>query len=164
MEPKSYKIQFWNFEMLISHWWRLRFLLVGWPCNRTVNSFPKWYDTWKSAQKWGRESQIFNLVIYLTNTKKIKKPWLGAPGTFFGIFQWYQGMFLKGPEGFQRKKVSSCADTLLLPINKKIFDGTKFDSDCERSSGCECYSWRLLLAHTLQHCTVGAQWVRILTK
>ena len=25
-------------------------------------------------------------------------------------------MFLKVPEGFQRKKISSCADTLLLPI------------------------------------------------
>ena len=24
-------------------------------------------------------------------------------------------MFLKVPEGFQRKKISSCADTLLLP-------------------------------------------------
>ena len=69
--------------MLISHWWRLRFLLAGWPCNRTVNSFPKWYDTGKSAQKWGRESQIFNLVIFLTNTKNFKNPWLGAPGTFF---------------------------------------------------------------------------------
>ena len=34
----------------------------------------------------------------------------------------------------------------------------------ERSSGCECYSWRLIPAHTLQHCTVGAQWARILTK
>ena len=34
----------------------------------------------------------------------------------------------------------------------------------ERSSGCECYSWRLIPAHTLQHCTVGAQWASILTK
>ena len=39
---------------------------------------------------------------------------------------------------------------------QKIFDGTKLDSDGERSSGCECYSWRLIIpAHTLQHCTVG---------
>jgi len=29
-------------------------------------------------------------------------------------------------------------------------------SDGERSSGCECYSWRLIIpAHTLQNCTVG---------
>ena len=31
--------------MLISHWLRLRFLLAVSPCDRTVNSFPKWYDT-----------------------------------------------------------------------------------------------------------------------
>ena len=30
-------------------------------------------------------------------------------------------MFLKVPEGFQRKKFSSCADTLLLPIKLKFF-------------------------------------------
>ena len=101
--------------MLISHWWRLRFLLAVWACNRTVNSFPKWYDTWKSAQKWGHESQFFNLVIFSTNTKKFKNPWLGAPGIFFGLFQWCQGIFLKVPEGFQRKKISSWTETLLLP-------------------------------------------------
>ena len=116
MEAKSYSIQFLIFEMLISHWWRLRFLLAVNPCDRTVNTFPKWYDTWKSAQKWGRESQFFDLVIFLTNTKKFKNPWLGAPGTFFGLFQWCQGMFLKVPEGFQRKKISSCMETLLLPL------------------------------------------------
>ena len=39
---------------------------------------------------------------------------------------------------------------------QKIFDGTKLDSDGERSSDCECYLWRLIIpAHTLQHCTVG---------
>ena len=27
--------------------------------------------------------------------------------------------------------------------------GTKLDSDGERSSGCECYSWMLIPAHTL---------------
>ena len=37
--------------------------------------------------------------------------------TFFGLFQWWQGMFLKVPEGFQRKKISSCTETLLLPIH-----------------------------------------------
>ena len=115
MEKKNYSIQFLIFEMLISHWWRLRFLLAVWHCYRTVNSFPKWYDTWKLAQKWGRESQLFDLVIFLTNTKKFKNPWLGAPGTFFGLYQWWQGMFLKVSEGFQRKKISSCTDTLLLP-------------------------------------------------
>ena len=51
----------------------------------------------------------------MTNTKKFKNPWLGAPGTFFGLFQWCQGMFLKVPEGFKRKKFSSCTETLLLP-------------------------------------------------
>ena len=116
MEAKSYGVQFLIFEMLISHWWRPRFLLAVNPCDRTVNSFPKWYDNWKLAKKWGRESQFLNLVTFLTNTKNFKNPWLGAPGTFFGLFQWCQGMFLKVPEGFQRKKFSSCPDTLLLPI------------------------------------------------
>ena len=120
MEAKSYSIQFLIFEMLISHWWRLRFLLAVNPCDRTVNTFPKWYDTWKSAQKWGRESHFFNLVTFLTNTKKFKNPWLGAPGPFFGLFQWCQGMFLKVPEGFQRKKFSSCAETKLVPSMEKI--------------------------------------------
>ena len=32
---------------------------------------------------------------------------------------------------------------------QKIFDGTKLDSDGERSSGCECFSWMLIPAHTL---------------
>ena len=41
MEAKSYSIQFLIFEMLISHWWRLRFLLVVNPCDHTVNTFPK---------------------------------------------------------------------------------------------------------------------------
>ena len=116
MEAKSYGMQFLFFEKLISHWSRLRFLLAVHPCDHAVDSFPKWYDTWKSAQKWGRESHFFNLVTFLTNTKKFKNPWLGAPGPFFGLFQWCQGTFLKVPEGFQRKKFSSCADTLLLPI------------------------------------------------
>ena len=115
MEAKSYGMQFLFFEKLISHWSRLRFLLAVHPCDHAVDSFPKWYDTWKSAQKWGRESHFFNLVTFLTNTKKFKNPWLGAPGTFFGLFQWCQGMFLKVPEGFQRKKISSCTETLLLP-------------------------------------------------
>ena len=115
MEAKSYGMQFLFFEKLISHWSRLRFLLAVHPCDHAVDSFPKWYDTWKSAQKWGRESHFFNLVTFLTNTKKFKNPWLGAPGTFFGLFQWCQGMFLKVPEGFQRKKNSSCTETLLLP-------------------------------------------------
>ena len=115
MEAKSYGVQFLIFEMLISHWWRPRFLLAVNPCDRTVNSFPKWYDNWKSAKKWGRESQFLNLVTFLTNTKNFKNPWLGAPGTFFGLFQWCQGMFLKVPEGFQRKNFSSCPETLLLP-------------------------------------------------
>ena len=48
---------------------------------------------------------------------------------------------------------------------QKIFDGTKHDNDGERSSGCECYSWRLVIpAHILQHSTVGAHWASILTK
>ena len=115
MEAKSYGVQFLIFEMLISHWWRPRFLLAVNPCDRTVNSFPKCYDNWKLAKKWGRESQFLNLVTFLTNTKNFKNPWLGAPGTFFGLFQWCQGMFLKVPEGFQRKKFSSCTETLLLP-------------------------------------------------
>ena len=117
MEAKSYGMQFSLFEKLISHWSRLRFLLAVHPCDHAVDSFPKWYDTWKSAQKWGRESHFFNLVTFLTNTKKFKNPWLGAPGPFFGLFQWCQGMFLKVPEGFQRKKFSSCAETKLVPIN-----------------------------------------------
>ena len=116
MEAKSYGMQFLFFEKLISHWSRLRFLLAVHPCDHAVDSFPKWYDTWKSAQKWGRESHFFNLVTFLTNTKKFKNPWLGAPGPFFGLFQWCQGMFLKVPEGFQRKKFSSCAETKLVPI------------------------------------------------
>ena len=107
--------------MLVAHWSRLRFLLAVSPCDRAVDSFPKWYDTWKLAKKWWRESQFFNLVIFLTNTKKFKNPWLGAPGPFFGLFQWCQGMFLKVPEGFQRKKFSSCADTKLVPICKSGF-------------------------------------------
>ena len=122
MEAKSYGMQFLFFEKLISHWSRLRFLLAVHPCDHAVDSFPKWYDTWKSAQKWGRESHFFNLVTFLTNTKKFKNPWLGAPGPFFGLFQWCQGMFLKVPEGFQRKKFSSCAETKLVPI---ISDGVK---------------------------------------
>ena len=119
MEAKSYGVRFLIFEMLISHWWRPRFLLAVNPCDRTVNSFPKWYDNWKLAKKWGRESQFLNLVTFLTNTKNFKNPWLGAPGTFFGLFQWCQGMFLKVPEGFQQKKFSSCPETLLLPIMNK---------------------------------------------
>ena len=31
---------------------------------------------------------------------------------------------------------------------QKIFDGTKLDSDGERSSGCECYSWTFIPAHS----------------
>ena len=116
MEAKSYGVQFLIFEMLISHWWRPRFLLEVNPCDRTVNSFPKWYDNWKLAKKWGSESQFLNLVTFLTNTKNFKNPWLGAPWTFFGLFQWCQGMFLKVPEGFQRKNFSSCPETLLLPF------------------------------------------------
>ena len=121
MEAKSYGMQFLFFEKLISHWSRLRFLLAVHPCDHAVDSFPKWYDTWKSAQKWGRESHFFNLVTFLTNTKKFKNPWLGAPGPFFGLFQWCQGMFLKVPEGFQRKKISSCAETKLVPWEKNYY-------------------------------------------
>ena len=145
MEAKSYRFQFWKFEMLISHWWRLRFLLAVNPCDRTVNTFPKWYDTWKSAQKWGRESQFFDLVIFLTNTKKFKNPWLGAPGTFFGLFQWCQGMFLKVPEGFQRKKFSSCPETLLLPI---INCNILHHPDQNSGSGAERELSGLLLGQT----------------
>ena len=123
MEAKSYGMQFLFFEKLISHWSRLRFLLAVHPCDHAVDSFPKWYDTWKSAQKWGRESHFFNLVTFLTNTKKFKNPWLGAPGPFFGLFQWCQGMFLKVPEGFQRKKISSCAETKLVPYtSSRVFN------------------------------------------
>ena len=86
MRIKSYGVKIFIFEMLISHWSRLWFLLAVNPCDRAVNSFPKWYDTWKSAQKWGRESQFFNLVLFLKNTQKFKNPLLGAPGTFFGFF------------------------------------------------------------------------------
>ena len=137
MEAKSYGMQFLFFEKLISHWSRLRFLLAVHPCDHAVDSFPKWYDTWKSAQKWGRESQFFDLVIFLTNTKKFKNPWLGAPGTFFGLFQWCQGMFLKVPEGFQQKKIFSCTETLLLPraslhhkLNKNLLLPTLFMRVC----------------------------------
>ena len=122
MEAKSYKIIFFIFEMLISHWWRLRFLLAVNPCDRTVNTFPKWYDTWKSAQKWGRESQFFNLVIFSTNTKKFKNPWLGAPGTFFGLFQWCQEMFLKVSEGFQRKKFWVARRPYYCPLRKSLIE------------------------------------------
>ena len=62
-----------------------------------VDSFLKWYDTWKLAKKWGRESQFYILVI------------------FFGSFHWSQWMFLKFPEGFQRF-FSSYPETLLLPF------------------------------------------------
>ena len=41
MEAKSYSIQFLILEMLAD----LRVLLAVNPCNRTVNTFPKWYDT-----------------------------------------------------------------------------------------------------------------------
>ena len=115
MELKSYGVKIFNFETLSSHWLRLRPFFAVSPCDRAVDGFPKWYDIWKSAQKWGHESQFFDLVIFLTNTKKFKNPWLGAPGTFFGLFQWCQGMFLKVPEGFQRKNFLSCTETLLLP-------------------------------------------------
>ena len=81
MEAKSYGVQFLIFEMLISHWSMLRFLLAVNPCDRAVNSFPKWYDTWKLAQKWGYESQISILVIFLSKPKKIKNLLLGGPNT-----------------------------------------------------------------------------------
>ena len=47
---------------------------------------------------------------------------MGAPGTFFGFFQWCQGMFLKVPERFQRKKYSSCPETRLLPNMTAYFE------------------------------------------
>ena len=85
MHFKSYGVKIFIFEMLISHWSRLWFLLAVNPCDRAVNSFPKWYDTWKSAKKWGYESQISILVIFLSKPKKIKNPWLGGPlGPFLG--------------------------------------------------------------------------------
>ena len=99
---KSYGVQIFIFEMLISHWSMLWFLLAVIPCDRAVNSFPKWYDTWKSAKKWGYESQISILVLFLSKPKKVKNPWLGAPGTFFGSPKWYQWTSLKVPEGFLR--------------------------------------------------------------
>ena len=102
MVLKSYGVKIFVFEMLISHWSRLWFLLAVNPCDRAVNSFPKWYDTWKSAKKWGYESQISILVIFLSKPKKIKNPWLGAPGAFFGSPEWYQWTSLKVPEGFLR--------------------------------------------------------------
>ena len=112
---KSYGVQIFIFEMLISHWSMLWFLLAVIPCNCAVNSFPKWYDTWKSAQKWGYESQNSILVIFLSKPKKIKNPWLGAPGTFFRSPKWYQWTSLKVPEGFLRKKFLGCANSKLVP-------------------------------------------------
>ena len=61
-------VKIFIFEILISHWSRLWFLLAVNPCDRAVNSFPKWYDTWKSAQKWGYQSQISILVIFFIKT------------------------------------------------------------------------------------------------
>ena len=115
MRIKSYSVKIFIFEMLISHWSRLWFLLAVNPCDRAVNSFPKWYDTWKSAQKWGYQSQISILVIFLSKPKKIKNPWLGAPGTFFRSPKWYQWTSLKVPEGFLRKKFSGGPNTKLVP-------------------------------------------------
>ena len=43
MEAKSYKIHFFIFEMLISHWWRLRFLLAAIPCDRFVCFSSRFY-------------------------------------------------------------------------------------------------------------------------
>ena len=42
---KSYGVNFFFFEMLISHWPRLWLSITGHSCDRAVNSFPKWYDT-----------------------------------------------------------------------------------------------------------------------
>ena len=34
-------------------------------------------------------------------------------------------------------------------MSKVVFFGTKLDSNGERSSGCECYSWMLIPANTM---------------
>ena len=93
MEPKSYDMHFLCFQKLISQWSRLRFFLAVCPCDHAVDSFPKWCDPWKSAQKWGRESRIFNLVTFLTNTKKFKNPWPLDP--FLDYLNGARGCFLR---------------------------------------------------------------------
>ena len=46
------KFFFTFFQMLISHW-PIKLWLISPPYpSRLLNSFPKWYDTWKSDENW----------------------------------------------------------------------------------------------------------------
>ena len=54
-EYLSYGVKNSNFELLISHWWKLSAQWPIWPCDGYGQSFPKWYNTWWSAKKWGGE-------------------------------------------------------------------------------------------------------------
>ena len=54
-----------------------------------VDSFLKWFNTWKLAKKWGRESQFYILVIFLGVIPLVpvdvsKVPW-GILAIFFQV-------------------------------------------------------------------------------
>ena len=67
-----------------------------------------------------RESQFFNFVIFLTNTKNFKNHDWGPLGPFLDFLNNGTRQGIMVSEGFQQKN-SSCPDTLLLPPRHGLY-------------------------------------------
>ena len=65
-------------------------------------------------------------------------------------------MFLKVPEGFQQKKFSSCADTLLLPISKPLHLH-KMHAPGGQSKDIPCVFWETQRMYFLQDEATSAE-------
>ena len=114
---RSYMVKFFIFVRPISHWLMLVGQYAVRLCDGYDQSFPKWYDTWCSAQNWGLQAIFKILVIFFPILKKIIDNPLGPPFNISGPSKMYFGscLMVNGSWGISMNKSGvRCRAALLI--------------------------------------------------
>ena len=105
MKRRSFVVKFSIFVRPISHWLRLLAQFGIRPCDGYGQSFPKWYDTWCSAENWVFQAIFKIFMNFFPIFIKIKNLLEGPHFEVSGPSKTYFGTCLMVHEGFPWKNL-----------------------------------------------------------